>query len=176
MKRITLITLCVCFAAMCSSVGSPVLVPFSRCSSEPSLAHWGLEASAPIAPLLGASSGPTFPSHNTPGPTSDSTHIRRSESVGRRTLLRHPNPLPPLLHTRDSEYELEPLNRGHKRAIDNQYMFFWTRETDSFRDRDIQQGAPEKSGCCGASRWKWWRGTWAASQTSECTSSGLPVD
>ncbi|XP_053085159.1 SH2B adapter protein 3 [Pangasianodon hypophthalmus] len=111
-------------SAMCSSVGSPVLVPFSRCSSEPSLAHWGLEASAPIAPLLGASSGPTLPPHNAPGPTSDPAHIRRSESVGRRTLLRHPNPLPPLLHTRDSEYELEPLDRGRKRAIDNQYMFF----------------------------------------------------
>ncbi|XP_058231697.1 SH2B adapter protein 3 [Hemibagrus wyckioides] len=111
-------------AASCSSVASPVLVPFSRCSSEPSLAHWGLEASAPIAPPLGASSGPALPPHSALGPTSDPTHIRRSESVGRRTLLRHPNPLPPLLHTRDSEYELEPLDRGRKRAIDNQYMFF----------------------------------------------------
>ncbi|XP_053336658.1 SH2B adapter protein 3 [Clarias gariepinus] len=111
-------------SAPCSSVGSPVLVPFSRCSSEPSLAHWGLEASAPMAPPHGASSGPTFPPNNPPGHAPDSGHIRRSESVGRRTLLRHPNPLPPLLHTRDSEYELEPLDRGRKRAIDNQYMFF----------------------------------------------------
>ncbi|XP_047674221.1 SH2B adapter protein 3 isoform X1 [Tachysurus fulvidraco] len=111
-------------SALCSSVASPVLVPFSRCSSEPSLAHWGLEASAPIAPPLGASSGPVLPPHGSLGPTSDPTSIRRSESVGRRTLLRHPNPLPPLLHTRDSEYELEPLDRGRKRAIDNQYMFF----------------------------------------------------
>ncbi|KAF4074820.1 hypothetical protein AMELA_G00243330 [Ameiurus melas] len=108
-------------SATCSSVGSPVLVPFSRCSSEPSLAHWGLEASAPVASPLGASSGPALPPHSAPGPASDHGHIWRSESVGRRTLLRHPNPLP---HTRDSEYELEPLDRGRKRAIDNQYMFF----------------------------------------------------
>uniref|UniRef100_A0A671LLR1 SH2 domain-containing protein n=1 Tax=Sinocyclocheilus anshuiensis TaxID=1608454 RepID=A0A671LLR1_9TELE len=50
--------------------------------------------------------------------------LRRSESVGRRNLLRHPNLLPPLLSNRDSDYELEPPNRGRKRAIDNQYMFF----------------------------------------------------
>lgn len=50
--------------------------------------------------------------------------LRRSESVGRRPMLqRHPNPMPPLLPQRDSDYELEPPNRGHKRAIDNQYMF-----------------------------------------------------
>lgn len=115
--------MCVCFPASCSSVGSPVLVPFSRCSSEPSLAHWGLEASAPVVPPLGALSGSTHPPHSAPGLTYDPTHIRRSESVGRRNLLRHPNPLPPLLHARDSEYELEPLDRGRKRAIDNQYMF-----------------------------------------------------
>ncbi|KAF7687731.1 SH2B adapter protein 3 [Silurus meridionalis] len=112
-------------SAMCSSVGSPVLVPFSRCSSEPSLAHWGgLEAPAHVGPPLGALSGPAPPQHTASGLTSDPTHIRRSESVGRRTLLRHPNPLPPLLHSRDSEYELEPLDRGRKRAIDNQYTFF----------------------------------------------------
>ncbi|CAL8249217.1 unnamed protein product [Merluccius merluccius] len=52
-----------------------------------------------------------------PGP------LRRSESVGRRPLLRHPNPHPPPFPQRDSDYELEP-ERGRKRAIDNQYMFF----------------------------------------------------
>ncbi|KAL0194044.1 hypothetical protein M9458_012340, partial [Cirrhinus mrigala] len=58
-------------------------------------------------------------------PRSSTTRPRRfqiaTESVGRRNLLRHPNPLPPLLTNRDSDYELEPPDRGRKRAIDNQY-------------------------------------------------------
>ncbi|XP_066510965.1 SH2B adapter protein 3-like [Hoplias malabaricus] len=117
----------------CSALGSPVLVPFSRCSSEPSLAHYSLDPFPTPTP----SSAPPTGASNTPlhrqGPTSDRlvpipdhtgpAPLRRSESVGRRTLLRHPNPLPPLLHNRDSDYELEPLDRGRKRAIDNQYMF-----------------------------------------------------
>ncbi|XP_062874077.1 SH2B adapter protein 3 [Trichomycterus rosablanca] len=107
----------------CSSAGSPVLVPFSRCSSEPSLAHLGLEAPAGVTSPVGASSGPALPPRSAPGPAQGPSFVlHRSESVGRRTLLRHPNPLPPLLHSRDSDYELEPLSRGHKRAIDNQYM------------------------------------------------------
>ncbi|XP_037387241.1 SH2B adapter protein 3 isoform X2 [Pygocentrus nattereri] len=117
----------------CSALGSPVLVPFSRCSSEPSLAHCGLDLFPPTppssAPPTGASNTPLHrpPLPDRPGPSPDRmgpTPIRRSESVGRRTLLRHPNPLPPLLHNRDSDYELEPPDRGRKRAIDNQYMFF----------------------------------------------------
>lgn len=42
--------------------------------------------------------------------------LRRSESVGRRPLLRHSH-----IPQRDSDYELEP-DRGRKRAVDNQYM------------------------------------------------------
>uniref|UniRef100_W5KDJ9 SH2B adaptor protein 3 n=1 Tax=Astyanax mexicanus TaxID=7994 RepID=W5KDJ9_ASTMX len=110
-----------------------VLVPFSRCSSEPSLAHCGLDpfAHSPpsSAPPTGASNTPMHrpPLSDRPAPPPDRlgpAPLRRSESVGRRTLLRHPNPLPPLLHSRDSDYELEPPDRGRKRAIDNQYMFF----------------------------------------------------
>uniref|UniRef100_A0A3B4GI16 SH2B adaptor protein 3 n=1 Tax=Pundamilia nyererei TaxID=303518 RepID=A0A3B4GI16_9CICH len=47
--------------------------------------------------------------------------LRRSESVGRRNLLRHPSTHAPIIPQRDSDYELEP-DRGRKRAIDNQYM------------------------------------------------------
>ncbi|CAG5924301.1 unnamed protein product [Menidia menidia] len=47
--------------------------------------------------------------------------LRRSESVGRRPLLRSPAPHAPIIPQRDSDYELEP-DRGRKRAIDNQYM------------------------------------------------------
>ncbi|KAG9261579.1 SH2B adapter protein 3 [Astyanax mexicanus] len=117
----------------CSALGTPVLVPFSRCSSEPSLAHCGLDpfAHSPpsSAPPTGASNTPMHrpPLSDRPAPPPDRlgpAPLRRSESVGRRTLLRHPNPLPPLLHSRDSDYELEPPDRGRKRAIDNQYMFF----------------------------------------------------
>uniref|UniRef100_A0A4W5MB92 SH2B adaptor protein 3 n=1 Tax=Hucho hucho TaxID=62062 RepID=A0A4W5MB92_9TELE len=101
---------------------SAVLVPFSlhRWSSEPSLAHCSpslLPSPDPLPqprhPLLRPA---PFPDLSTSGP------LRRSESVGRRPLLRHPNPHPPLLTRRDSDYELEP-DRGRKRAIDNQYMF-----------------------------------------------------
>lgn len=119
----------------CSALGTPVLVPFSRCSSEPSLAHCGLDPFSltppSSAPPTGASNTPLHrpPLPERPGPAPAPDHhgptpLRRSESVGRRTLLRHPNPLPPLLHSRDSDYELEPQDRGRKRAIDNQYMFF----------------------------------------------------
>lgn len=51
-------------------------------------------------------------------PPSAPVPLRRSESVGRRPLLRHTNAHIP---QRDSDYELEP-ERGRKRAVDNQYM------------------------------------------------------
>ncbi|KAM6954471.1 SH2B adapter protein 3 [Aplochiton taeniatus] len=113
------------------SISAAVLVPFSlhRWSSEPSLAQCSL-ARCPSAPHSSSSSNPT------PGPMSQAGHgvlphstlgslvpLRRSESVGRRPLLHHPNPTPPThLPQRDSDYELEP-DRGRKRAIDNQYVF-----------------------------------------------------
>ncbi|XP_034548839.1 SH2B adapter protein 3 isoform X2 [Notolabrus celidotus] len=107
-----------------------LLVPFSlhRWSSEPSLAHCSLARSS--APGTTSTSGPSSVSH-TRSHTSTRTNpapdpppsalapLRRSESVGRRPLLRH-HPNPQLPH-RDSDYELEP-DRGRKRAIDNQYM------------------------------------------------------
>uniref|UniRef100_UPI0037E86D9F SH2B adapter protein 3 n=1 Tax=Semicossyphus pulcher TaxID=241346 RepID=UPI0037E86D9F len=100
-----------------------LLVPFSlhRWSSEPSLAHCSLARSS--APSTSSVSQPgTRPSNRTnpapDPPPSVPAPLRRSESVGRRPLLRHPNPHLP---QRDSDYELEP-ERGRKRAIDNQYM------------------------------------------------------
>lgn len=53
-----------------------------------------------------------------PTPPPAPVPLRRSESVGRRPLLRHANAHIP---QRDSDYELEP-DRGRKRAVDNQYM------------------------------------------------------
>lgn len=110
---------------------SPILVPFSRWSSEPSLAHCSLDSfpqsTQAMAQPCSPSSALATVLHRTPPSLPDRPvpiPLRRSESVGRRNLLRHPNPLPPLLPNRDSDYELEPPNRGRKRAIDNQYMFF----------------------------------------------------
>uniref|UniRef100_A0A4W5JVW8 SH2B adaptor protein 3 n=1 Tax=Hucho hucho TaxID=62062 RepID=A0A4W5JVW8_9TELE len=109
-------------------ISAAVLVPFSlNCwSFEPSL-----DSSPATCPSLLPAAGPS------PGPLPQPGHphlytaplpdlptsgpLRRSESVGRRPLLRHPNPHPPFTQ-RDSDYELEP-DRGRKRAIDNQYMF-----------------------------------------------------
>ncbi|XP_029533223.1 SH2B adapter protein 3-like [Oncorhynchus nerka] len=110
-------------------ISAAVLVPFSlNCwSSEPSLAHCSPATCSSLLPSAGPSPGPLpqpghphlytapLPDLPTSGP------LRRSESVGRRPLLRHPNPHPPFTQ-RDSDYELEP-DRGRKRAIDNQYMF-----------------------------------------------------
>ncbi|XP_030647768.1 SH2B adapter protein 3 [Chanos chanos] len=117
-----------------SASGSPMLVPFSRWRSEPSLAHCSPDSvPAPVIPppnpfSIEASSlsSANPPSHQPPAlpERSAPSPLRRSESVGRRPLLRHPNPLPPLLSSRDSDYELEPPDRGRKRAIDNQYMFY----------------------------------------------------
>ncbi|XP_076587649.1 SH2B adaptor protein 3 [Chaetodon auriga] len=113
-----------------------LLVPFSlhRWSSEPSLAHCSLARSSSHPPPCCSTSTGTTSSASTvsqPGnqpftrtnpvpdpPPSVPAPLRRSESVGRRPLLRHPNPHIP---QRDSDYELEP-ERGRKRAIDNQYM------------------------------------------------------
>ncbi|TMS03177.1 SH2B adapter protein 3 [Larimichthys crocea] len=115
-----------------------LLVPFSlhRWSSEPSLAHCSLARSSSQPP---SSCSTTTSTSNTSSPSSVSqpgnhpftrtnpvpdppssapAPLRRSESMGRRPLLRHPNPHIP---QRDSDYELEP-ERGRKRAIDNQYM------------------------------------------------------
>ncbi|XP_041760411.1 SH2B adapter protein 3 [Coregonus clupeaformis] len=106
-----------------------VLVPFSpHCwSSEPSLARSNPATCPSLLPSAGPSLGP-LPQpghphlHTTPLPDlPTSGSLRQSESVGRRPLLRHPNPHPPFTQ-RDSDYELEP-DRGRKRAIDNQYMF-----------------------------------------------------
>ncbi len=123
--------LCCISLGQSSAIGSPVLVPFSRWSSEPSLAHCSPDSCPHSSSSMAQSStvsalphrmASSFPDHPIPIP------LRRSESVGRRNLLRHPNPLPPLLTNRDSDYELEPPDRGRKRAIDNQYMFFWQRQ------------------------------------------------
>ncbi|XP_068166983.1 SH2B adapter protein 3 [Antennarius striatus] len=114
------------------------LVPFSlhRWSSEPSLAHCSLArssshpspscATTTTTPTNSSSSSSPSPAaqpgnHRTnpvTDPPSAPAPLRRSESVGRRPLLRHPNPRIP---QRDSDYELE-ADRGRKRAIDNQYM------------------------------------------------------
>ncbi|XP_017211718.2 SH2B adapter protein 3 isoform X1 [Danio rerio] len=112
-----------------SAFGSPVLVPFSRWSSEPSLAHCSPDSCPHSSSSMAQSCSPPSSlaglSHRTPSFLPDRhAPLHRSESVGRRNLLRHPNPLPPLLPNRDSDYELEPPDRGRKRAIDNQYMFF----------------------------------------------------
>ncbi|XP_078107166.1 SH2B adaptor protein 3 [Sander vitreus] len=113
-----------------------LLVPFSlhRWSSEPSLAHCSLArgVTQPRSSCSSSTSTTSSPSSvSQPGnrpvtrtnpvpdpPPSAPAPLRRSESVGRRPLLRHPNPHIP---QRDSDYELEP-ERGRKRAIDNQYM------------------------------------------------------
>ncbi|XP_076005510.1 SH2B adapter protein 3 isoform X2 [Genypterus blacodes] len=114
-----------------------VLVPFSlhRWSSEPSLAHCSLARCSSHVPSssststtsssLGSVSQPGHPSPRS-NPLPDlpppaHTPLRRSESVGRRSLLHHPNPRAPIIPQRDSDYELEP-ERVRKRAIDNQYM------------------------------------------------------
>ncbi|KAG5840264.1 hypothetical protein ANANG_G00186970 [Anguilla anguilla] len=111
--------------------GSAVLVPFSlhRWSSEPSLTHF----SSSSCPRLGSPESLTPRTLPTPGqlfqrsspPTPERPHLdtlRRSES-DRRPLQRHAQPHPSPLPQRDSDYELEPPNRGRKRAIDNQYTF-----------------------------------------------------
>lgn len=113
-----------------------LLVPFSlhRWSSEPSLAHCSLARSSTQPPSSCSTSASTTSSPSSvsqPGnrpftrtnrvpdpPPPAPSPLRRSESVGRRPLLRHPNPHIP---QRDSDYELEP-ERGRKRAIDNQYV------------------------------------------------------
>ncbi|XP_041855736.1 SH2B adapter protein 3 [Melanotaenia boesemani] len=117
-----------------------LLVPFSlhRWSSEPSLAHCSLARSSIQTPSFCSTtsnttvSSPSSVSHPgnhqftrtilAPEPTpSVPLPLRRTESVGRRPLLRSPNPHTPIIPQRDSDYELEP-DRGRKRAIDNQYM------------------------------------------------------
>lgn len=112
-----------------------LLIPFSlhRWSSEPSLAHCSLarSSSQPPSSCSTTTTSSNSTSASQPGsrpitrtnpvpdpPPSAPAPLRRSESVGRRPLLRHPNSHIP---RRDSDYELEP-ERGHKRAIDNQYM------------------------------------------------------
>ncbi|XP_040898144.1 SH2B adapter protein 3 [Toxotes jaculatrix] len=114
-----------------------LLVPFSlhRWSSEPSLAHCSLARSSSQPPSSCSTTSTTAspssvfqlgnhpPIRNNPipdPPTLAPALLRRSESVGRRPLLRHPSPHTPIIPQRDSDYELEP-ERSHKRAIDNQY-------------------------------------------------------
>ncbi|CAL8250985.1 unnamed protein product [Boreogadus saida] len=137
-----------CRPAQQGQASGVVLVPFSlhRWSSEPSLAHCSLARSPSLPPPLSSNAtttaAPAAPNNNnTPGGGSQASQppgpprpahlgaapavpapgpLRRSGSMGRRPLLRHPHP--PLFPQRDSDYELEP-ERGRKRAIDNQYMF-----------------------------------------------------
>ncbi|KAM4745715.1 SH2B adapter protein 3 [Anableps anableps] len=112
-----------------------LLVPFSlhRWSSEPSLARCSLARSSSQPPAFSSSTNTTSTSSpgsfsqfartipaSEPAPSAPA-HLRRSESVGRRPMLRNPNPHTPIIPQRDSDYELEP-DRGRKRAIDNQYM------------------------------------------------------
>ncbi|XP_051807172.1 SH2B adapter protein 3 [Acanthochromis polyacanthus] len=118
-----------------------LLVPFSlhRWSSEPSLAHCSLARSSSQPPSSCSTSSsststsspasasqpgnhPFTRSNPAPNPApSAPPPLRRSESVGRRPLLRHASPHTPFIPQRDSDYELEP-DRSRKRAIDNQYM------------------------------------------------------
>lgn len=115
-----------------------LLVPFSlhRWSSEPSLAHCSLArsssqppsscsatstTSSPSSASQPGSHPPARANHAPDPPSSAPAPLRRSESVGRRPLLRHPTTHAPIIPQRDSDYELEP-ERGRKRAIDNQYM------------------------------------------------------
>ncbi|KAJ4941654.1 hypothetical protein JOQ06_011532 [Pogonophryne albipinna] len=99
-----------------------LLVPFSlhRWSSEPNLAHCSQPRSSCSPSPRAAAQPPGRPStriNPAPDPPPSAlAPLLRSESVGRRPLLRHPH-----LPQRDSDYELEP-ERGRKRAIDNQYM------------------------------------------------------
>nr|XP_015221533.1 PREDICTED: SH2B adapter protein 3 [Lepisosteus oculatus] len=96
-----------------------VLVPFTlhRWSSEPSLAQVSV-ARCPRVHTLDSLHQPApapqlFQRMAPPGEVA-SQSLQRSESVGTQPQ-RHS------LH-RDPDYELEPTTRGHKRAIDNQYM------------------------------------------------------
>ncbi|XP_040010502.1 SH2B adapter protein 3 [Xiphias gladius] len=115
-----------------------LLVPFSlhRWSSEPSLAHCSLarNSSQPASSCSATNTASSPSSVSQPGnhpsirtnpapgpPPSAPAPLRRSGSVGRRPLLRHPTPHTSIIPQRDSDYELEP-ERGRKRAIDNQYM------------------------------------------------------
>ncbi len=144
--------LCCISLGQSSAIGSPVLVPFSRWSSEPSLAHCSPDSCPHSSPSTAQSSALSALPHRTPSSFSDRSvplPLRRSESVGRRNLLRHPNPLPPLVPNRDSDYELEPPDRGRKRAIDNQYMFFWKRQRmkknkRSHRWKVLQNSRPDE--------------------------------
>eukprot|EP00064_Thunnus_orientalis_P020154 superscaffoldBa00005399_g20286 len=117
-----------------SQLSSALLVPFSlhRWNSEPSLAHCSLARSSSQPHSSSTNSSSTTSSvsqqgnHPTPRgnpipPPSAPAPLRRSESVGRGPLLRHPHTHTPIIPQRDSDYELEP-DRSRKRAIDNQYM------------------------------------------------------
>lgn len=133
------------FFASSGQLSGAVLVPFSlhRWSSEPSLAHCSLARSSSQPPsscsTTSSTSSPSSASH--PGnhpfirtnpapepPPSAPAPLRRSESVGRRPLLRH-TPHAPIIPQRDSDYELEP-DRGRKRAIDNQYTMLWPTKVE----------------------------------------------
>ncbi|KAJ8380312.1 hypothetical protein SKAU_G00010900 [Synaphobranchus kaupii] len=114
-----------------SVTGSVVLVPFSldRWSSEPNLAHCSSSdcprLRAPTSLLPGTLPPPGQLFQRSFPPTPERPHLetlRQSESADHRPLHRHANPLPPPHPQRDSDYELEPPDRGRKRAIDNQYM------------------------------------------------------
>ena len=115
-------------------LSAALLVPFSlhRWNSEPSLAHCSLARSSSQPRSSSSTSSSTTSSVSQPGnhptprgnpvpPPSAPVPLRRSESVGRGPLLRHPHTHTPIIPQRDSDYELEP-ERNRKRAIDNQYM------------------------------------------------------
>ncbi|KAL4646551.1 SH2B adapter protein 3 [Arapaima gigas] len=108
-----------------SSPGATVLVPFSlhRWSSEPNLTHCGPPSWIRSHPRGSAPPTGQFLQRAPLAQERPVDSLRRTESVGRRPLQRHPHPQAALLPQRSSDYELEPPDRGRRRAIDNQYMF-----------------------------------------------------
>lgn len=122
-----MLPLLMCCLPSSGQLSGALLVPFSlhRWSSEPSLARCSLASSSGPPPAFSSSTTSTTSTQVAraapePAPSAPA-HLRRSESVGRRPLLRNPNPHTPIIPRRDSDYELEP-DRSRKRAIDNQYM------------------------------------------------------
>ncbi|MBN3309331.1 SH2B adaptor protein 3 [Amia ocellicauda] len=92
--------------ASCSAQG------LHRWSSEPNLAHVSMPG-CPRVPLLDTLHPP--PQRSLPQEEALSAGPWRAESVGTQP--------PHHGQHRDSDYELEPPDRGRRRAVDNQYMF-----------------------------------------------------
>lgn len=143
-------------SVICSFSSGALLVPFSlhRWSSEPSLAHCSLAHSSGQPPSARSSTttSSTPVTRANPlrePPPSAPLPLRRSESVGRRPLLRHGTAHIP---QRDSDYELEP-ERGRKRAVDNQYTLLWCAKTQRARDTNRLMNVSKcfiATGCIGS--------------------------